>query len=131
MAKTLNLPKLHAAALYFAQHPDLTAGECAIGLRMDWNVSVSHDALRKWQHRPEWKAALETFGHTGDPKFKQGIRRDTLKDAGDDVRRARDTFQELLITENDTTSKAITEVAKRLNLPRQKVYRWHRKGLLT
>lgn len=127
MAKPLNLPKLHAAALYFSLHPDVTAAECASGLK-DWNVSVSHDALRKWQHREEWKIALVAFGHSGSVTFKQGIRRDTLKDVGDDVKRARAVYQQ--VSDTLSKSKAITAVANQLREPRQKIYRWHRKGLL-
>ena len=75
--------KLHAAAFVFAQRAGCSAKEIAETLDIPLN-SVYHLAKQ-----PEWDQVLDTLQYAGERAFKSEKRRDTLRDSGDLVARAR------------------------------------------
>ena len=109
--------KLHAAAFVFAQRAGCSAKEIAETLEMPLN-SVYHLAKQ-----PEWEKALNTLQYAGDRAFKSEKRRDTLRDSGDLVARARGLYLEQR-WDNRTHKQAVSVVCETLDLKRRRVNEW-------
>lgn len=109
--------KLHAAAFVFAQRAGCSAKEIAETLDIPLN-SVYHLAKQ-----PEWDTALNTLQYTGERTFKSEKRRDTLRDAGDLVARARALYLEQR-WDSRTHKQAVSVVCDTLTLKRRRVNEW-------
>ena len=109
--------KLHAAAFVFAQRAGCSAKEIAETLDMPLN-SVYHLAKQ-----PEWDKALNTLQYAGDRAFKSEKRRDTLRDSGDLVARARGLYLEQR-WDSHTHKQAVSVVCGTLDLKRRRVNEW-------
>ena len=109
--------KLHAAAFVFAQRAGCSAKEIAETLDMPLN-SVYHLAKQ-----PEWDTALNTLQYAGERVFKSEKRRDTLRDAGDLVARARAVYLEQR-WDSCTHKQAVSVVCETLDLKRRRVNAW-------
>ena len=109
--------KLHAAAFVFAQRAGCSAKEIAETLDMPLN-SVYHLAKQ-----PEWDTALDTLQYAGERAFKSEKRRDTLRDAGDLVARARAVYLEQRWSSR-THKQAVSVVCETLDLKRRRVNEW-------
>ena len=109
--------KLHAAAFVFAQRAGCSAKEIAETLDMPLN-SVYHLAKQ-----PEWDTALNTLQYAGERAFKSEKRRDTLRDAGDLVARARGLYLEQR-WDSCTHKQAVSVVCETLDLKRRRVNAW-------
>ncbi len=109
--------KLHAAAFVFAQRAGCSAKEIAETLNMPLN-SVYHLAKQ-----PEWDTALDTLQYAGERAFKSEKRRDTLRDAGDLVARARELYLEQRC-DSRTHKQAVSVVCETLDLKRRRVNAW-------
>ena len=109
--------KLHAAAFVFAQRAGCSAKEIAETLEMPLN-SVYHLAKQ-----PEWDQALNTLQYAGDRAFKSEKRRDTLRDSGDLVARARGLYLEQRY-DRRTHKQAVSVVCESLTLKRRRVNAW-------
>ena len=109
--------KLHAAAFVFAQRAGCSAKEIAETLDMPLN-SVYHLAKQ-----PEWDTALDTLQYAGARAFKSEKRRDTLRDAGELVARARGLYLEQR-WDSRTHKQAVSVVCETLDLKRRRVNEW-------
>ena len=109
--------KLHAAAFVFAQRAGCSAKEIAETLNIPLN-SVYHLAKQ-----PEWDTALNTLQYAGDRVFKSEKRRDTLRDSGDLVARARAVYLEQR-GGSRTHKQAVSVVCETLDLKRRRVNEW-------
>ena len=109
--------KLHAAAFVFAQRAGCSAKEIAETLDIPLN-SVYHLAKQ-----PEWDTALGTLQYTGERAFKSEKRRDTLRDSGDLVARARRLYLEQR-WDSRTHKQAVSVVCETLDLKRRRVNEW-------
>lgn len=109
--------KLHAAAFVFAQRAGCSAKEIAETLDIPLN-SVYHLAKQ-----PEWDTALDTLQYAGERAFKSEKRRDTLRDSGDLVARARRIYLEQR-WDSRTHKQAVSVVCETLDLKRRRVNEW-------
>ena len=109
--------KLHAAAFVFAQRAGCSAKEIAETLEMPLN-SVYHLAKQ-----PEWDQALNTLQYAGERAFKSEKRRDTLRDSGELVARARGLYLEQR-WDSRTHKQAVSVVCDTLDLKRRRVNEW-------
>ena len=109
--------KLHAAAFIFAQRAGCSAKEIAETLDIPLN-SVYHLAKQ-----PEWDTALNTLQYAGERAFKSEKRRDTLRDSGDLVARARKVYLEQRC-DSRTHKQAVSVVCETLDLKRRRVNEW-------
>ena len=109
--------KLHAAAFVFAQRAGCSAKEIAETLDIPLN-SVYHLAKQS-----EWDTALDTLQYAGERAFKSEKRRDTLRDSGDLVARAREFYLEQR-WDSRTHKQAVSVVCETLDLKRRRVNEW-------
>ena len=109
--------KLHAAAFVFAQHAGCSAKDIAETLDISLN-SVYHLAKQR-----EWDTALDTLQYAGERAFKSEKRRDTLRDSGDLVARARKVYLEQR-WDSRTHKQAVSVVCETLDLKRRRVNEW-------
>ena len=73
--------------------------------------------------QPEWDTALNTLQYAGERAFKSEKRRDTLRDAGDLVARARELYLEQR-GDSRTHKQAVSVVCETLDLKRRRVNAW-------
>ena len=111
------LIKLHAAATIFSQRGGCSAKEIAEILDIPLN-SVYHFAKQ-----PEWDKALNTLQYAGERAFKSEKRRDTLRDSGDLVARARGLYLQQRC-DSRTHKQAVSVVCESLTLKRRRVNEW-------
>ena len=111
------LIKLHAAATIFSQRGGCSAKEIAETLDIPLN-SVYHFAKQG-----EWEQTLDMLHYSGDRAFKSEKRRDTLRDSGDLVARARRLYLEQRC-DSRTHKQAVSVVCESLTLKRRRVNAW-------
>ena len=111
------LIKLHAAATIFSQRGGCSAKEIAETLDIPLN-SVYHFAKQG-----EWEQTLDMLHYSGDRAFKSEKRRDTLRDSGDLVARARGLYLEQR-WDSRTHKQAVSVVCETLDLKRRRVNEW-------
>ncbi len=109
--------KLHAAVFVFTQRAGCSAKEIAETLDIPLN-SVYHLAKQ-----PKWDKALNTLQYAGERAFKSEKRRDTLRDSGDLVARARELYLEQR-WDSRTHKQAVSVVCETLDLKRRRVNEW-------
>ena len=108
---------MRAFRFVFAQRAGCSAKEIAETLDIPIN-SVYHLAKQ-----PEWDKALNTLQYAGDRTFKSEKRRDTLRDSGDLVARARAIYLEQR-WDSRTHKQAVSVVCETLDLKRRRVNAW-------
>ena len=108
--------KIHCAATYFAFiSRDINAIADAF--------KTSDRTIRRWAEAPEWDAALDTCGYTGDRSFETQPYRDTERDAGKRFEQARAAYN-VAIKAGAPSHKLATIAAEKVGLPRRRVHDW-------
>lgn len=112
--------RLHAAAFIFSKNPTIPVSQLAL------TMGVSEGAIYRWARRPEWDAALDALGYTGERAFHREPRRSLQRESGETVEQAF-TLIDQLTADGLTEKKAVTRAASVLELPRRRLYEWNKK----
>ena len=116
MPQVKPIAKIHCAAAYFV-FVSRDINEIAAAF------DTSDRTIRRWAEDPEWDAALDACGYTGDRNFETQPYRDTARDAGGRFAEAREAYT-LAIEAGEPKHRWATVAAEAVGLPRRRVHDW-------
>ena len=116
MPQVKPIVKIHCAAAYFA-FVSRDINEIADAF------NTSNRTIRRWADDPEWEAALDACGYTGDRSFETQPYRDTERDAGGLFEEAREAYT-VAVKSGEPPHKLATIAAEAVDLPRRRVHDW-------
>ena len=110
------IAKIHCAAAYFV-FVSRDINEIAAAF------DTSNRTIRRWAEDPEWDAALNACGYTGDRNFETQPSRDTERDAGQLFEAAREAYI-AAVKSGAPKHRWATIAAEAVDLPRRRVHDW-------
>lgn len=113
----LIIEKLHAAAFYLTKHPEATAEE------VGQFVGASKRTIERWSQTAEWQTALDNLGFKGDRNWRRNPHRDIERDAGEDFKRVKSTFFQV-IEEGTHPRNAARQTAQRTGIHQRRIDGW-------
>lgn len=116
MPQVKPIVKIHCAAAYFA-FVSRDINEIAEAF------DTSDRTIRRWAEDPEWEAALDACGYTGDRNFETQPYRDTERDAGGRFAEAREAYI-TAVKNGEPKHRLATIAAEKVGLPRRRVHDW-------